>query len=89
MNYTEAFEFEVRLRSKRLVYVTGEADVVDGCDCGGGDLHRHVSDIRVGEVLQLWDAGTIEGHEITPNSREMQEIEREAERHLYSVSEVS
>ncbi len=73
------FEFEATLSDGRLISVVGTGSVMHGCDCDGTELHVHVETIELESVLQLFEAGTLEGDEIRLGTKALREVEAMAE----------
>lgn len=70
-------EIEAKLKDGRLVLIVGHVDMSESCQCHDGDSpHRHIGDVQVESVIQLFEVGALDGDEITPNSREYAEIEQ-------------
>lgn len=80
-------EIEAKLKDGRLVHIVGYVDLYETCMCHEGDgPHRHIDDIEIESVVQLFEAGTIDGGEITLNSKEYAEVEEILEQEAYSMA---
>lgn len=83
-------EIEAKLKDGRLVHIVGYVNVYDNCQCHEGEVsgtqgpHRHVDGVEIESVIQLFDAGTVDGGEITLNSREYNEVEQILESEAYT-----
>ena len=75
------FEYEIRLKDGRLVYVVGEAEVIYACDCGQGS-HDHVESIEIESAVEVINDGGDSWLEVDSGCRA--ELESKVENKLYS-----
>lgn len=68
------FEYEIRLKDGRTVFVTGEADISYACDCGG-EGHTHIDSLDIDSAVLIVNDGEDQWLEIERGGKVLTEIE--------------